>query len=189
MIPDILIPLVVVGLAELGDKTQLTLLLSASKTEKHLHLFLGAMLAFLIVDGTAILAGDWVSGIAPESSVKILSGTLFILFGLLTLISGNQKEEAKSKYHLKNQLYSGFILIFVSEWGDKTQIATGLFATRYNDLMVLIGVMMALGLLSIIAIYSGKFISDKLNRDTLAKIAGLSFILMGVASFLSYLYG
>ena len=58
---DILIPLIVVGLAELGDKTQPTLLLSASKTEKHLHLFLGAMLAFLIVDGTAILAGDWAS--------------------------------------------------------------------------------------------------------------------------------
>jgi putative Ca2+/H+ antiporter (TMEM165/GDT1 family) len=185
MISDILIPLVVVGLAELGDKTQLTLLLSASKTEKHLHLFLGAMLAFLIVDGTAILAGDWVASIAPDNSIKILSGTLFILFGLLTLIFRNQREDTKSKYHFKNQLYSGFILIFVSEWGDKTQIATGLLATKYNDLMVLIGVMMALSLLSITSIYSGKFISDKVNRATLAKIAGLSFILMGVAFFLS----
>ena len=185
MLQEILIPLVVVGLAELGDKTQLALLLSASKTEKHLHLFLGAMLAFLVVDGTAIVAGDWVASIATDNSVKILSGALFILFGLLTLISGNQKEDTKSKYHFKNQIYSGFILIFVSEWGDKTQIATGLFATRYNDLMVLVGVMMALSLLSIISIYLGKFISDKMNRDTLAKIAGLSFILMGVACFLS----
>ena len=182
---DILIPLIVVGLAELGDKTQLTLLLAASKTEKHLHLFLGAMLAFLIVDGTAILAGNWVLSIAPDNSVKILSGALFILFGLLTLIFRNKGEDAKSKYHFKNQLYSGFILIFVSEWGDKTQIATGLLATKYNDLMVLMGVMMVLSLLSIISIYSGKFISDKVNKDTLAKIAGLSFVLMGVAFFLS----
>jgi putative Ca2+/H+ antiporter (TMEM165/GDT1 family) len=44
---------------------------------------------------------------------------------------------------------------------------------------------MALGLLSIIAIYSGKFISDKVNKETITKIAGLSFILMGVAFFLS----
>ncbi len=50
--------------------------------------------------------------------------------------------------------------------------------------MVLTGVMMALSLLSIIAIYTGKFISDKVNRETLAKIAGISFILMGVAFFL-----
>ena len=41
----------------------------------------------------------------------------------------------------------------------------------------------SLSLLSIIAIYFGKFISDKVDKETLAKIAGISFILMGVASF------
>ena len=56
MVPDILIPLIVVGLAELGDKTQLSTLLLASKTDKHIRLFLGTILAFLIVDGIAILA-------------------------------------------------------------------------------------------------------------------------------------
>jgi putative Ca2+/H+ antiporter (TMEM165/GDT1 family) len=145
MVQDILIPLIVVGLAELGDKTQLSTLLLASKTEKHLHLFLG--------------------------------------LGLLTLIFRTKMEETKSKYHFENPFYSGFILIFVSEWGDKTQIAAGLFATKYSGLMVLTGVIMALSLLSIIAIYSGKFISDKVNRETVAKIAGISFILMGVAFF------
>ncbi|MCK4398924.1 MAG: TMEM165/GDT1 family protein, partial [Methanophagales archaeon] len=63
------------------------------------------------------------------------------------------------------------------------QIAAGLFATKYSGLMVLTGVIFALSLLPIIAIYSGKFISDKVNRETLAKIAGISFILMGVAFF------
>ena len=42
----------------------------------------------------------------------------------------------------------------------------------------------SLSLLSIIAIYSGKFISDKVDRETLAKIAGISFILLGIAFFL-----
>ena len=65
MLQDILIPLIVVGLAELGDKTQLSTLLLASKTERHLHLFLGTILAFLIVDGIAILAGEWITHIAP----------------------------------------------------------------------------------------------------------------------------
>ena len=92
-------------------------------------------------------------------------------------------EETKSNYYFENPFYSGFILIFVSEWGDKTQIAAGLFATRYSGLMVLTGVIIALSLLSIIAIYSGKFISDKVNRETLAKIAGISFILLGIAFF------
>ena len=49
MLQDILIPLIVVGLAELGDKTQLSILLLASKTEKHMQLFLGTILAFFIL--------------------------------------------------------------------------------------------------------------------------------------------
>ena len=183
MVPDILIPLIVVGLAELGDKTQLSTLLLASKTEKHLHLLLGVILAFLIVDGIAILAGEWITHIAPGGLIKKLSGAVFIIFGLVILIFRNRREETKSKYYFENPFYSGFIMIFVSEWGDKTQIAAGLFATKYSGLMVLTGVIIALSLLSIIAIYSGKFISDKVDSETLAKIAGISFILMGVAFF------
>ena len=182
MLQDILIPLVVVGLAELGDKTQLATLLLASKTEKHLHLLLGVMLAFLIVDGIAILAGGWITSIAPIDLIKLLSGAIFIIFGLLML--RNRREEVKSKYHFENPFYSGFILVFASEWGDKTQIAAGLFATKYNGLMVLIGVIIALSLLSITAIYLGKFISNKLNGETITKIAGILFIVMGISFFL-----
>ena len=86
MVPDILIPLIVVGLAELGDKTQLSTLLLASKTEKHLHLFLGVILAFLMVDGIAILAGEWITHVVPRDLIKILSGVVFIILGLLTLM-------------------------------------------------------------------------------------------------------
>ena len=181
MVPDILIPLIVVGLAELGDKTQLSTLLLASRTEKHLHLLLGVILAFLIVDGIAILAGEWITHIAPKSLIKILSGAIFIIFGLLML--RNKREEIKTKYHFENPFYSGFILIFVSEWGDKTQIAAGLFATKYNGLMVLIGVVIALSLLSLMAIYLGKFVSNKVNRETITKIAGILFIVMGMSFF------
>ena len=139
MVPDILIPLIVVGLAELGDKTQLSTLLLASKTDKHLHLLLGIILAFLIVDGIAILAGEWITDIAPRELIKMLSGVIFIIFGFLTLIFRNKREEKHSKYHFENPFYSVFILIFIS---------------------------------------------DKVNRETLTPIAGISFIIMGVAFLL-----
>jgi putative Ca2+/H+ antiporter (TMEM165/GDT1 family) len=182
MLQDILIPLIVVGLAELGDKTQLSVLLLSLKMEKRLYLLFGVILAFLIVDGIAILAGEWITNIVPISLVKILSGTIFIFFGVLILGSG--KKETKSKYYLKNPFYSGFVLIFLSEWGDKTQIASGLFATKYNGFMVLTGVMIALTLLSIMAIYLGEFISSKIERKTLTKIAGVLFVLIGLSFFL-----
>ena len=178
MIADLLIPLVAISVAELGDKTQLSILLLSSKNKKHLHLLLGAMLAFLIVDGTAVLLGSWIMNIVPINLLKTASGIIFIIFGLLIL---RQKEATnESKLQFKNSFLSGFILIFISEWGDKTQIASGLFATQYNSLMVLTGVMIALTLLSIIAIYLGKIISNKIDKKLITKIAGTAFILIGI---------
>ena len=53
-------------------------------------------------------------------------------------------------------------MVFLSEWGDKTQIASALFATEYNPWMVLIGVMTSLTVLSVMAIYLGRFIPGRI---------------------------
>jgi len=178
MIADILIPFVVTSLAELGDKTQLSILLLSSKTRKHLHLLLGVILAFLIVDGVAILLGSWITNMVPINWLKTLSGIIFIIFGVLILRKNAAKSQ--SELYFKNSFLTGFMLIFISEWGDKTQIASGLFATQYNFWMVLTGVMIALTLLSIMAIYLGKFISSKVDKKVITRIAGTAFILMGI---------
>jgi putative Ca2+/H+ antiporter (TMEM165/GDT1 family) len=179
MLDDILIPFIVVGLAELGDKTQLSILMLASKTKKHLSLLLGVMFAFLIVDGIAILAGGWLMDIAPQNLIKTFSGIIFIVFGIL--VFREKETEEKESHRFKKPFYSGFTLTFVAEWGDKTQIASGLFATRYNGLMVLIGVIMALTLLSIMAIYLGRFLSTKVRGDHITKVSGMVFILIGMS--------
>ncbi len=179
MIYDILIPLVVVALAELGDKTQLSILLLSSKTKNHMHLLAGVMLAFLLVDGFAILFGSWITGIVPIIAIKIISGTAFILFGALILLRHVKDDGGKT--HYKNPFMAGFAMIFVSEWGDKTQIASGLFATQYNMLMVAVGVMAALLLASMTAIYLGRIIADKVERKTISRISGIAFILIGLS--------
>ena len=178
MFEDILIPLGVVGLAELGDKTQLSVLLLASKTKRHIQLLFGIILAFFVVDGIAILAGGWITNIVPAYLIKILSGIAFIALGIYILLS--KREETGSKYYSKNPFLMGFTLIFLSEWGDKTQIASVLFATKYDIVMVLAGVMVALTLISIMAILIGKFISTRIKERTMTKIAGTLFIVMGI---------
>jgi len=182
MIADVLIPLIMIGLAEFGDKTQLSILLLSAKTKKHLHLLLGVMLAFLLVDGVAVLIGSWIINIVPIRLLKIFSGIIFIIFGVLIL--RNKEGREKSKSYFKNSFLSGFVLIFITEWGDKTQIASGIFATKYNPLMVLIGAMTALALLSVMAIYLGRFVSNKVDKKVVTKIAGIVFILMGISFFL-----
>jgi putative Ca2+/H+ antiporter (TMEM165/GDT1 family) len=181
---EIIIPLLAVGLAEMGDKTQLSIILLSSRTKEYARLLLGVMLAFLLADGFAILVGSWVTNVIPIHLVKLISGAVFILFGIM-ILKGEKEKDEESNLSPNNALMSGFSMIFLSEWGDKTQIASALFATEYNPLMVFIGVMTALLILSIMAIYLGKFLAGRIDRRLITRIAGVVFLLIGLSFMLS----
>jgi len=98
----------------------------------------------------------------------------------------SQKEDhEKNVKAIKNVFLTGFSLILLTEWGDKTQIAAALFATKYNAVLVLLGTVIALSILSAIAIFFGKVISEKVNEKTINKTAGILFIIMGILFFLT----
>lgn len=170
----------------MGDKTQLSIILLSSRTKEYARLLLGVMLAFLLADGFAILVGSWVTNVVPIHLVKFISGAVFILFGI-TILMGEKEADEERTLSPKNVLISGFSMIFLSEWGDKTQIASALFATEYNPLMVFIGVMTALLILSIMAIYLGKFLAGRIDRRLITRIAGVVFLLIGLSFMLSAL--
>jgi putative Ca2+/H+ antiporter (TMEM165/GDT1 family) len=181
---DIIIPLLAVGLAEMGDKTQLSVLLLSSRTREYAQLLAGIMLAFLLADGFAILVGSWVTEVIPVHLVKLVSGAVFILFGVM-ILRGDKEEEEESRLSPRNAFVSGFSMIFLSEWGDKTQIASALFATEYDPRLVFIGVMTALLILSAMAIYLGKFLAGRIDRKRITRIAGVVFLLIGLSFMLS----
>lgn len=182
---EIIIPLLAVGLAEMGDKTQLSILLLSSKTQEYFRLLLGVMLAFLLADGIAILLGSWVTSVIPVHLVKIVSGLVFILFGLLILKGDRDDDTEESNLSAGRAFVSGFTMIFLSEWGDKTQIASALFAAEYDPKMVFIGVMIALLILSVMAIFLGKFLSSRIDRRAITKVGGVLFLLIGLSFLLS----
>ncbi len=179
---DFIIPFIVVGLAELGDKTQIAVFCLASKTKKYIQLLAGVILAFIITDGLAILLGNYITNIISIKYIKIISGLVFIIFGIITIVSNKEDE---TKCDLKKPFLSGFGMILISEMGDKTQITSGLFATKYNALMVFLGVISALIILSIMAAYLGKFIVKRINRKTISYMAGTLFIIMGIFYFIN----
>lgn len=183
MLADLVIPFITIAIAEFGDKTQLSVLLLSTRTGRHLTLLTGVMSAFLLVDGFAILLGAWITEIVPASILKIISGIIFLLFGIATLrdLDGGG---AESRTFDDSPFLSGFLVIFLAEWGDKTQIASALFATQYNPWMVLGGTMLALFMLSLSAIYLGRFILRYVKRRTITMAAGLIFVAMGVALLL-----
>lgn len=75
-----------------------------------------------------------------------------------------------------------FGTVFLAELGDKTQLATLLFATdkKVSGLTVFIGASLALILTSGIGVLAGRFLSDLVDKKHLSIAAGIGFIVIGV---------
>ncbi len=183
MLQAITIPFIAVALAELGDKTQLAVMCLAGKTKNYLMLLIGAMLGFTLADGAAIVLGGTLSSLIPRDLISMISGAIFIIFGIVFMFP--KKEEASCD--MKNPFFSSFTLILLSELGDKTQISSGLFAADYGMLPVFIGVMLALLLLTVLAIYCGKAVACRLDKRKISIAAGSLFIVLGLYSVISVL--
>ena len=176
-----LLPLIssfgIIALAELGDKTQVTIMcLSANKRVK--SVFVGAIVAFALVEGISALIGGTIAAFIPTQRVGIGAGVAFLVFGVYSLLS--KTEEVKVNNSSLN-IARSFSLIALMELGDKTQLSVIALAAEYDaPLMVFIGVMFALALLTIIGILVGSVISRFVPMKYIKVGSSLVFILFGV---------
>jgi len=76
-----------VFLAELGDKTQLSTMLLASKSESIWCTFIGSALALILASFVGVLAGSIINKYIPVHYIQLFSGAAFIIIGFF-LISG-----------------------------------------------------------------------------------------------------
>ena len=79
-------------------------------------------------------------------------------------------------------LLTVFAAVFVAELGDKTQLATMLFAAdkQVSKLTVFFGASLALIVASAIGVLAGSAISNYVSEKTLSYVAGAGFIAIGV---------
>lgn len=75
-----------------------------------------------------------------------------------------------------------FSTIFVAEVGDKTQLATLLYAAEAQNpkLTVFVASAAALVLTSAVAVLAGAYISQQVSPKLLSWVAGIGFIAVGV---------
>jgi len=71
-------------LAELGDKTMLTILGLASKHRAPWAVFLGGALALTVVTGIGVIGGQGLSRVLPKRLLRWLSAVAFLVIGILT---------------------------------------------------------------------------------------------------------
>ena len=79
-----------------------------------------------------------------------------------------------------------FGTVFIAELGDKTQLATLLYATKAANpkLTIFVASASALVLTSAIAVLAGSLVSAHLNDKILSWVAGVGFIVVGVWTIL-----
>jgi putative Ca2+/H+ antiporter (TMEM165/GDT1 family) len=79
-------------------------------------------------------------------------------------------------------LITVFAAVFIAELGDKTQLATMLFAAdkEVSKMTVFFGAAAALILTSAIGVAAGGAISKYLGEKTLHLVAGVGFIAIGI---------
>jgi putative Ca2+/H+ antiporter (TMEM165/GDT1 family) len=84
-----------------------------------------------------------------------------------------------------------FLSVFLAELGDKTQLATLLFASegRVAPWLVFVAAAGALTLSSALAVGVGTLASQYLSNLPLRPIAGLGFIAIGVWTLVQYYRG
>ncbi len=75
-----------------------------------------------------------------------------------------------------------FTSVFIAELGDKSQLATMLFAAdkETSKLTVFVGAALALVLTSAIGVAAGSIVSQYVSEKTLQYVAGVGFMGIGV---------
>jgi putative Ca2+/H+ antiporter (TMEM165/GDT1 family) len=75
-----------------------------------------------------------------------------------------------------------FIAVFIAELGDKTQLATLLFAAdkEVSKFTVFVGASLALILASAIGVLAGGVVSQYVSEKILHYIAGIGFVGIGI---------
>jgi putative Ca2+/H+ antiporter (TMEM165/GDT1 family) len=76
---------------------------------------------------------------------------------------------------------SAFVLIFLAELGDKTQLAAlGLSATNRSTGSVLLGSLLGIGLATVLGVLAGRWLGQRFNPRYLQWAGGVLFLTLGV---------
>ena len=182
-----IIAFVLALISEIADKTQLVILGLALKYKSPFKVFSGALLAHAFMDGIAIILGAFFGFTLSSILVKNLVGILFIVLGSWGFYKLYRKTHKKEREISGTTPFTVSLLtVMISEFGDKTQIASGLLSAKYLvPIPIFIGFVLALAIAIGFNVFVGSKIAQKLPRRTIKIITAVLFILFGVFILLS----
>jgi len=170
----------IVAFAEIGDKSQLVCMTLAAR-HRGLPVVIGATAAFAVLNLLAVLFGAAVAAWLPEWLVTLAVAALFAGFGISALRYTEDDEDDEVKEKAGHGIVSTtFLLIFLAEFGDKTQIAVAGLGSTSEPSAVWAGATVALAMTSILGVLAGRKLLNRLPLKWIHRISGVFFLLLAI---------
>jgi putative Ca2+/H+ antiporter (TMEM165/GDT1 family) len=177
----------VIFLGELPDKTMFASLVMASRGRPR-AVWLGAAGAFLVHVVIATTIGVGLFKLLPSRVLDALVALAFVGGGIYALREASHDETALVEHEAASHrrvLTTAFVVIFVAEWGDLTQILTANLAAHYQSpLSVGVGATLALWSVAALAVIGGQGLLRYFPMAIVRRVtAVILFVLAGVATW------
>jgi putative Ca2+/H+ antiporter (TMEM165/GDT1 family) len=169
---------ILVFFAEFGDKSQLVCMTLAAK-HRPWPVLLGAVTAFAILNLLAVMFGAVVASWVPEFWLALIVAGLFGFFGVQSFLMKDAPEGENTEVRSSHSLFiTALLMIFVAEFGDKTQLAVAGLASTYHGLPVWAGATLALLVTTVLGIIVGQRLLKRLPLGLIHKFSGVLFLLL-----------
>lgn len=172
-----------IALAEFGDKSQLVCMTLAAR-HRGLPVVLGAIAAFAVLNLLAVLFGAAVAAWLPEWVVTAAVALLFAWFGIAALRFEEDDEEEIEEKPGHGVFATTFLMIFLAEFGDKTQIAVAGLGSTADTAATWVGGTLALATTSLLGVYAGRRLLNKLPLHWIHRVSGIFFLLLALLAVL-----
>jgi putative Ca2+/H+ antiporter (TMEM165/GDT1 family) len=186
MVSTFLLSTVLIFLAELGDKSQLVALWFATRYRWWIVLA-GVAAATLVVHLGSVAAGRVIDEALPEDVLRVIVGLSFFGFAWWSVRGDTLGDEVPSG-RLAGLGALGIVAsaFFVSELGDKTQLATVSIAGREASVAgVWLGSTLGMVLADALAVAVGLIAGNNLPMRTIGRVAAVLFVVFGVVTIAS----
>jgi putative Ca2+/H+ antiporter (TMEM165/GDT1 family) len=183
-----------VFVAELPDKTMIATLIMGSRYRPVL-VWLGATAAFAIHATLAVAVGQllqllphrWIEAV---TTLLFAAGAAYLLFVPEKEVEEEGQEEADSAGRGLKTVGTAFVVIFIGEFGDLTQILTANLAAKYHQpVTVFIGAFAALASVAALGAFTGRALLRYLPLSVIRKVGGALLAGFAIYSLVTALRG
>ena len=187
---EFLSAMLVVFIAELGDKTQLVALGFGARYPVSL-VTAGLALGYLSSSTLSVVLGVLAGAALPTDTVSIVGGVLFLVFAVWTYLDRPEEPDPESESGTEPALRAEpnrlrvvgtvAVALFVAELGDKTMLATATLAARGNAVAVWIGATIGIFGAGVLGALLGRLLGDRLPERAIRVGASTLFAVFGIA--------